>query len=104
MKTGAQKLLEAVALDHAKAAENTPEAAFSRAQAAGRVGTIVGGVVTKPSGKPFRHPHLTIEQQAAIAFDTAPAIRAEFGTLQRYLAYRKWDHGELAHGANGVAS
>ena len=104
MITNAQKLLNVVALDHAKAAENTPEAALTRAVAAGRGPRIYGGGALRPSGKPFRHPHLTLEQQAGIAFDQVPSIRLEFKTLARYLAFRRWDAGETPRGANGVAA
>lgn len=99
MTTGSQKLLATVARDQAAKDAKTPAAALARAQAAGRVGNICGGVATKPSGKPFRHPDLTLEQQAGIAFDQVPAIRAEFGSFELYLAYRRWDHGEAARGA-----
>ena len=104
MTTKAQELLNAAARDRAAKDAKTPAAALARAQAAGRVGNICGGVATKPSGKPFRHLHFSLEQQAAIAFDTVPAIRAEFGTFKRYFAFRKWDAGRPARRANGVAA
>lgn len=103
MTPNAQRLLDTVARDRAAKDAKTPEAALARAQAVGRVGNIVGGVRLRPGGV-FKHPHFTLEEQARIAFDTVPKIRGEFGTFERYLAYRKWDAGQPALGANGVAA
>lgn len=103
MTTKAQELLNAAARERAAKDAKTPEAALARAQAAGRVGTVVTGIVKKPAGA-FRHPHFTLEQQAAITFDTLPSIRAEYGTFDRYFAYRKWDAGRPARGATGAAA
>ena len=103
MTTNAQKLLNAAARDRAAKDAKTPEAAYTRAVAAGRVGTVVTGLVKKPSGA-FRHPNLTLEHQSRIAFDTVLEIRAEFRTFERYLAYRRWDAGQPARGAAGVAA
>ena len=92
------------ARDQAAKDAKTPAAALARAQAAGRGPKIHGGGGLRPGGAPFSHQHFTLEQQAKIAFDTVPTIRAEFGTLQRYFAYRRWDAGETPRGANGVAA
>lgn len=84
MTTPAQELLKA--------------AARANTVVPGRVAKLHGGGGLRPGCVPYQNQNLSLQQQAKIAFEEAPSIRAEFGTFGCYLAYRRWADGQPACG------